>query len=60
MNNIIIAGIVQPEVNSGRIHLQDYVYDSNGIAPSLTARDWRSPRAILIGEHEWVIQKQYY
>lgn len=54
MNNIIIAGIVQPEVNSGRIHLQDYIYDSNGVAPSLTARDFKSPRQILIGEHKWI------
>ena len=53
MNNIIIAGIVQPEVNSGRVHLQDYIYDENGIAPTCTARDWKSPRAILVGEHEW-------
>lgn len=54
MNNIIIAGIVQPEVNSGRIHLQDYIYDSNGVAPSLTARDFKSPRQILVGEHIWI------
>ena len=53
-NNIIIAGIVQPEVNSGRVHLQDYIYDENGIAPTCTARDWKSPRAILVGEHELV------
>ena len=58
MHNIIIAGIVQPELNSGRVHLQDYIYDSNGVAPSLTARDWKSPREILIGDHEWIIQKQ--
>jgi hypothetical protein len=60
MNNIIIAGIVQPEINSGIVHLQDYVYDCNGIAPTCTARDWKSPREILIliGDHEWVIQKQ--
>lgn len=56
MNNIIIAGIVQPELNSGRVHLQDYIYDSNGVAPSLTARDFKSPRQILIGEHQWINQ----
>ena len=57
MNNIIIAGIVQPEINSGKIHLQDYIYDSNGIAPTCNARDWKSPRAILVGEHEWMQQR---
>ena len=47
-NKIIVIGILQPEHGSGRIHLQDYIYDSNGIAPALTARDYKSPREVLV------------
>lgn len=53
-NKIIVVGIIQPENGSGRIHIQDYIYDSNGVVPTLTARDFKSPRQILIGEHIWI------
>ena len=49
-NEIMIVGIIQPEVGSGKVHLQDYIYSSLGIAPTLTARDWRDPRRILVWE----------
>ena len=49
---IIIAGIIQPLVGSGKIHLQDYIYDARGIAPTITARDWKSPRMLLVIEDE--------
>lgn len=42
-NKVIVVGLIQPENGSGRIHLQDYIYCENGVAPTLTARDWRSP-----------------
>ena len=47
-NEIITVGLMQPDVGSGRVHLQDYVYDSEGICPTLTARDFKDPRRILI------------
>ena len=49
-NKIIIAGIIQPEVGSGRIHLQDYIYDAEGISRTTCARDWKSPIQVLIQE----------
>lgn len=52
-NRVIVVGIIQPENGSGRIHVQDYIYCENGVAPTLTARDWRSPRTILIGDYVW-------
>ena len=51
-NKIQIAGIIQPEVGSGKVHLEDYIYWSGGVAPTLTARDWRDPRRILVIEDE--------
>lgn len=51
-NEIQIVGVIQPEVGSGKVHLQDYVYNSYGCAPTLTARDWKSPRMILVFEEE--------
>lgn len=47
-NEIITVGLMQPDVGSGKVHLQDYVYDSEGICPTLTARDFKDPRRILI------------
>lgn len=47
-NSIITVGLLQPDIGSGKIHLQDYVYDSLGVAPTITARDYKDPRRILI------------
>lgn len=46
---IIVLGIL-PAVNkqSTYTHLQDYVYSEDGISPTLTARDYKDPRRILI------------
>lgn len=49
---IITVGLLQPLVGSGKVHLQDYIYYEKGIAPTLTARDWKSPRMILVIEDE--------
>ena len=50
-NKIIIAGIIPPLVGKGEhIHIEDYVYDSQGIAPTLTARDYKDPRRVLVIE----------
>ena len=51
-NEIIILGVIQPLVGSGKIHLQDYIYSSLGIAPTLTARDWKDPRKIVVFEEK--------
>ena len=56
-NEIQIVGIIQPEVGSGKVHLQDYIYNSYGIAPTLTARDVKDPRRILAFEDEKEISK---
>ena len=49
-NEILVVGVIQPEIGSGKVHLQDYVYYSYGCAPTLTARDWKDPRKILVIE----------
>ena len=49
-NEIQVVGVIQPEIGSGKVHLQDYVYNSYGCCPTLTARDYKSPRMILIFE----------
>lgn len=51
-NEINVVGVIQPEVGSGKVHLQDYIYGSNGICPTLTARDYKDPRRILIYEQK--------
>lgn len=47
-NEIKVVGIIQPDIGSGKVHLQDYVYSSGGVSPTLTARDYKDPRKILI------------
>ena len=48
-NEITIVGLIKHnEGCSEHIHLQDYVYSESGIAPTLTARDYKSPRMILM------------
>lgn len=47
-NEIKVVGIIQPDVGSGKVHLQDYVYSAGGVAPTLTARDYKDPRKILV------------
>ena len=39
---------------SEHIHLEDYVYSEEGLAPTLTARDYKDPRRILINEDNYV------
>lgn len=29
-NEIKVVGIIQPDIGSGKVHLQDYVYSSGG------------------------------
>lgn len=55
-NEIQIVGIVQPEIGSGKVHLQDYIYNSYGIAPTLTARDVKDPRRIVVFEDDEKVQ----
>lgn len=48
-NEIITVGLLgHTEGCSERIHLQDYVYSEIGVAPTLTARDYKDARKILI------------
>ena len=51
-NKIITVGVIQPEKGSGKIHLKDYIYSSFGVSPTLTARDYKDPRRILVVEDE--------
>ena len=51
-NEIRIVGVIQPEVGSGHIHLQDYIYDARGVCPTITARDYKDPRRILVIEDD--------
>lgn len=32
-NEIKVVGIIQPDIGSGKVHLQDYVYSSGGWLP---------------------------
>lgn len=50
-NEIIIMGLLQPDDGSGKVHLQDYIYGAGGVSPTLTARDYKDPRRILIKEN---------
>ena len=48
-NEIITVGLLgHTEGCSEHVHLQDYVYSAIGVAPTLTARDYKDPRKILI------------
>ncbi|SCW56899.1 hypothetical protein SAMN05660484_01800 [Eubacterium ruminantium] len=51
-SKIQILAIMQPENGSGIVHLQDYIYGVEGIAPTITARDYKSPRLIVVLEDE--------
>lgn len=51
-NEIIIVGVIQPEVGSGKVHLQDYIYYEGGVCPTITHRDFKDPRRILVVEDE--------
>ncbi len=46
-NNIILVGYVTADTTN-KIHQWCYVYDENGIAPSLCARDYKTPTRILV------------
>lgn len=45
---IKILGELKPDNGSDKTHIQNYVYDSLGIAPTLTARDYKDPRKVLV------------
>ena len=48
-NKIFVVGVIRAEhTNSEHIHINDLVYSEMGIAPTLTARDYKDPRRILI------------
>ena len=50
-NKIIVVGVIRAEhTNSEHIHINDLVYSEEGISPTLTARDYKDPRRILINE----------
>lgn len=51
-NEIKIVGVIQPEIGSGKVHLQDYIYDARGIAPTITRRDYKDARRILVIEDD--------
>ena len=54
-NEIVTVGLLKhTEGCSEHIHLQDYVYSENGVSPTLNARDYKSPRMVLIriNDHE--------
>lgn len=46
-NKIDIVGILSPGL-SEHIHLQDYIYNAQGICRTLTARDYKDPIRVLI------------
>lgn len=53
-NEIIMVGVVRLSgKGSEHIHLQDYVYSAEGIAPTLTARDYKDGRRILIQDKNY-------
>lgn len=57
-NEIVTAGLLKHnEGCSERIHLQDYVYSEIGVAPTLAARDHKSPRMVLIRRRKYGINK---
>lgn len=54
-NRILVIGILRAvNTESKHIHLEDYVYSELGLAPTLTARDYKDPRRILINEDNHV------
>ena len=54
-NKIMVAGVLRAaNTQSEHIHLEDYVYSELGLAPTLTARDYKDPRRILINEDNHV------
>ena len=54
-NKIMVIGVLRAaNTQSKHIHLEDYVYSELGLAPTLTARDYKDPRRILINEDNHV------
>lgn len=50
-NKIMVVGVLRAaNTQSEHIHLEDYIYSEEGIAPTITARDFKDPRRILINE----------
>jgi hypothetical protein len=48
-SKILVVGVIRAEhTNSEHIHINDLVYSEEGLAPTLTARDYKDPRRILI------------
>lgn len=53
-HKIIVVGIMRAvNTQSEHVHLEDYIYSEDGIAPTLTARDFKDPRRILINEENY-------
>lgn len=54
-HKIIVVGVMRAaNTQSEHIHLEDYVYSEEGLAPTLTARDYKDPRRILVNEDNYV------
>ena len=52
-NQIYILGILHPEVTLGNhIHIQDYVYSSQGIMRTICTRDYKTPIRIITVEED--------
>ena len=50
-NKIMVVGYIRSaNTQSEHIRFEDYVYSEEGVAPTLTARDWKDPRRILINK----------
>lgn len=48
-NDLIVLGAV-PQMSTDKIHQRSWVYDIDGVAPTICATDYKDPKRILVKE----------
>jgi len=46
-NCLIILGAI-PQLSTGKIHQRSYVYNTDGICPTICSTDYKDPKRVLI------------
>jgi len=49
-NEIITVGLLLPENGSEKMHQWCYIYSAGGLAPTLMARDFKTPIRVVVSD----------
>ena len=49
-NEILTIGLLLPDNGSEKLHQWCYIYSAGGLAPTLMARDFKTPIRVLLDE----------